>query len=289
MADRSARGGSGAKPRRNGNPVSRTAQIAERRRRRGRRLRLLVVAGILVVLGLAAGYRFWLRDSSLVAIRDLTIRGIDPRDEQQKPVEEAVRLAVGQMTTLDPQPDRLDRELSRFPRVADARMETSFPRAATVTLSMRRDGSRMGSGGDEKLIATDGTVLGAAGDRGADLPEIRGGEPPAEGRLEGRDLAQALVLGGVPGKLRPYVRSSRFGEGGVEVTLSNGLVLAFGEPVQIAQKWRAAAAVIADPNLTDAVYVDLAVPRRPAVRGPEVLPPAGDPAATESPDAVPSG
>jgi len=68
----------------------------------------------------------------------------------------------------------------------------------------------------------------------------------------------------------------------VEVTLSNGLVLAFGDPTQIDLKWRAAAAVIADPGLTDAVYVDLAVPRRPAVRttasdveGQEDIPAAG--------------
>lgn len=257
------------KRRKSGNPVARTAQLARKRERRGRTLRIMVVAGLLLALGIFAGYQFWFRDSSLVEIRDLTVRGLDPNDKEQKPVEEAVRMAVGQMTTLNPDPELLRDELARFPRVADSQIDTSFPNGATVTLTMRRDGSRMGTGATEKLIATDGTVLGPAGDRAEGLPLITSGQPPAEGRLEGKDLAQARVLGGTPEKLRPYVKSSRFGAGGVEATLSNGMVLAFGAPVQIAEKWKAAAAVLADPEVTGEVYVDLGVPHRPAVSGGE--------------------
>ncbi|MCO5315441.1 MAG: cell division protein FtsQ/DivIB [Solirubrobacterales bacterium] len=250
--------------------MDRTLQIARRRERRGRLWRLGLLGGVILALALAAGYQFWLRDSSLVEVRNLTIRGVDQKDPEQKPVAEAVRLAVGQMTTLDPRPDLLAEELARFPRVASSDIETSLPDSATVTVRLRRDGSRIGSGAAERLIATDGTVLGPGGERAAQLPEIRSSRvPPAEGRLEGDELAQALVLGGAPDKLRPYVRYSRTGPDGVEVTLSNGLVLGFGNPGQIDHKWRAAAAVIADPELVNAVYVDLSVPRRPAVRGAE--------------------
>lgn len=248
-------------------PVSRTAEIARRRERRGRLIRLTFIATVILALALFAGYQFWLRDSSLVAVKDLTVKGLDPDDDRDKPVAEATRLAVAQMTTLHPKPDLLREDLKRFPQVAGARISTSFPSSATVTITTRRDGATIGSGSNQQLVATDGTLLGAAGDRGADLPEIRPtGQVPDGGRLEGRDLAQALVLGGVPAKLRPYVDFSRKGPGGVEVTLSNGLVLAFGEATQVGQKWRAAAAILADPGLTDAVYVDLAVPRRPAVK-----------------------
>lgn len=232
-------------------------------------MRISAVVGILLAIGLAASYQFWLRDSSLVEIRDLTIRGLDRKDPEGKQITEAVRMAVGEMTTLHPKPDLLAEELSRFPRVAESAIDPSLPNGATVTLAMRQDGSRMGSGAGEKLIATDGTVLGPAGDRASILPLIESGNPPPEGRLEGRDLAQALVLGGAPEKLRPYVRSSRFGPDGVEVTLSNGMMLAFGAPVEIDQKWRSAAAVIADPEVAGAVYVDLGVPGRPAIRGTE--------------------
>lgn len=248
-------------------PVARTAQIARRRERRGRVIRLMLISGVVLVLALLAGFQFWLRDSPLVAVKELTVKGLDPNDDRDRPVEEAVRLAVEQMTTLHPRPDLLRQDLSRFPQVAGVKIDTAFPNGATVTITTRRDGATIGSGADQQLVATDGTLLGPAGDRGIDLPAIRAVGPiPENGRLEGPDLAQALVLGGVPGKLRPYVDHSRKGPRGVEVTLSNGLVLAFGDPTNVAQKWRSAAALLAGPGLSDAVYVDLAVPRRPAVR-----------------------
>lgn len=277
------------KRRPDGNPVVRTAQLARKREQRGRSIRIFAVVAILLAIGLAAGYQFWLRDSSLVEIRDLTIRGLDPKDEEGKPITEAVRVAVGEMTTLHPKPDLLTEELARFPRVAASSVDPSFPNGATVTLTIRRDGSRMGSGAGEKLIATDGTVLGPAGDRASGLPSIAGGNPPAEGRLEGRDLAQALVLGGAPEPLRPYVESSRFGPDGVEVTVSNGMVLGFGAPVEIGEKWKAAAAVIADPEVTGAVYVDLGVPGRPATRETESVTGAEEPATTEGSEVPEAG
>ncbi|MDQ2622937.1 MAG: cell division protein FtsQ/DivIB, partial [Actinomycetota bacterium] len=176
-----------------------------------------------------------------------------------------IEVAAGEMTTLHVKPDLLAEELSRFPRVADSRIDASLPDSATVTITLREDGSRFGSGADELLIATDGTVLGPAGDRADGLPQITSGDPPEGGRLTGRSLSQALVLGGVPKELRPYVRASDFRDDGVEVTLSNGLVLIFGDGNLVDQKWKAAASVIADPEMTDASYVDLTVPRRPAV------------------------
>jgi hypothetical protein len=122
-----------------------------------------------------------------------------------------------------------------------------------------------GDGADALLIASDGTVLGSPGDMVDQLPLVGSGDPPRDGRLDGRALEQAVVLGAVPRELRSYVDRSDFGRDGVEVTLSNGLVLLFGDSTKAEQKWKAAASVIADPGLTDAGYVDLSVPRRPAV------------------------
>ncbi len=269
MADRRAPAGKRKKrgARRGSNPVQRTAQLARRRERRTRSLRLLAFGTVILAIGLLAGYQFWLRDSSVVSIKDLEIVGITGKDEESKQIRGTIEVAVGEMTTLHAKPDLLADELSRFPRVADSRIETSLPDSATVTVTLRADGSRFGSGADELLIATDGVVLGPAGDRADGLPRIVSGDPPESGRLSGRSLSQALVLGGVPKELRPYVRSSDYGQEGVEVTLSNGLVLIFGDANQTEEKWKSAASVIADPEMTDASYVDLTVPRRPAVRG----------------------
>lgn len=249
--------------------VQRTAELARRRERRRRRTVILLAVGLLGVVGIYAGYTYWLRDSPLVEIRHLEVRGVTTDSEEGKQIKSAVEVAAGEMTTLHLQPEVLDQELSRFPRVASSSITASFPNSATVTVGLRGDGSVFGSGSDALLIATDGTVLGTAGEGTDSLPKIGTGDPPTGDRVEGRTLTQALVLGAVPTELRSYVVQSDFRKGGVEVTLSNGLVLLFGDATQTDQKWRAAASVISDPELFDASYVDLTVPRRPAVKGPE--------------------
>ena len=241
---------------------------------------------LLAAVGLYAGYQYWLRDSSLVEIRDLQVNGVTTDSEEGRQIKSAVEVAAGEMTTLHLRPELLDEELARFPRVRSASIEASFPHEATVDVDQRTDGSVFDIGSDELLIATDGTVLGSAGEGTEDLPKIGVGDPPVGERLEGRAMVQALVLGAVPTELRSYVIESDFKKDGVEVTLSNGLVLLFGDASKADQKWRAAASVIADPDLYDASYVDLSIPRRPAVRGSEPLETEPE-AVPEVPETVP--
>lgn len=106
------------------------------------------------------------------------------------------------------------------------------------------------------------------------LPRLPLEEPPKGGRLRGPALEQAKVLGAVPDALRPYVAGSYFGESGVDVELTTGIELRFGDASQAARKWRAAAAVLADPSITALDYVDLHAPSRPSYEGSEhELPP----------------
>lgn len=106
------------------------------------------------------------------------------------------------------------------------------------------------------------------------LPQLPLEEPPKSGHLRGPALEQAKVLGAVPDELRPYVASSYFGESGVDVELSTGAELRFGDASQAARKWRAAAAILADPSITALDYVDLHAPSRPSYAGSEhELPP----------------
>lgn len=99
------------------------------------------------------------------------------------------------------------------------------------------------------------------------LPRLPLSAPPRDGQLAGPVLQQALVLGAAPATLRPYIESSYYGESGVDVTLRSGIELRFGDASQAAAKWKAAAAVLADPSITALDYVDLHAPRRPAVGG----------------------
>jgi hypothetical protein len=107
------------------------------------------------------------------------------------------------------------------------------------------------------------------------LPRLPLEGPPKGGRVRGPALEQVQILAAVPDALRPYVEASSFGESGVEVDLTTGIELRFGDASQARRKWRAAAAVIADPEITALDYVDLQVPSRPAYDGSELeLPPA---------------
>jgi hypothetical protein len=80
-------------------------------------------------------------------------------------------------------------------------------------------------------------------------------------------LEQARVLGAAPRALRPHIEASSYGESGVDVHLRSGIELRFGDAANAAEKWRAAAAVLADPSTIAADYVDLHAPSRPAVYG----------------------
>jgi len=99
------------------------------------------------------------------------------------------------------------------------------------------------------------------------LPTLPLSEPPRSGRLAGPVLQQARVLGAAPAGLRPYIESSYYGETGVDVKLRSGIELRFGEASQAATKWKAAAAVLADPSITALDYVDLRAPGKAAIGG----------------------
>mgnify|MGYP003451681117 CR=1 FL=1 len=222
------------------NPVHKTAAIARSRERRRRRIVIWAAALLIIGAALVAGYQFWFRDSSFVDIKKLTVNGVVTNTDEGRQIESAVRLAMDQMTTLHVRQEILDEEMSRFPRVESATIKTPSPDSATV--------------------------LGSPGDQVDYLPLIEAGDPPEGDRLTGRALNQALVLGAAPRELKAYVESSKYGPDGVQVRMSNGMTLIFGDATEADEKWRSASTVIADPNVPSTSYVDLTIPRRPAVR-----------------------
>lgn len=256
-------------PTASGATVKGAAEKLRRRQQRRRRVFAILLGILLVAVALAAAWLFWFRDSSLVGIDEVRIVGLGKLDDEAEAgeIEQTARVAVGEMTTLNASEEDLRADLAAYPRVADVELTTDFPSAATVEITVRQDGSVLGEGSQALLIADDGTVLGRAEGLEEDLPAIEGDRPAADAtRLEGRDLAKAVVLGAVPSEIRPYVVVASSGERGVEVELTNGLVLVFGDDTDIEDKWRAAASVIADPELSGATAIDLTYPARPAVR-----------------------
>ncbi|HWA55316.1 MAG TPA: cell division protein FtsQ/DivIB [Solirubrobacterales bacterium] len=126
----------------------------------------------------------------------------------------------------------------------------------------------IGSGDGAVAVAEDGTVLAwFPSGANVDLAELPIDSPPKGDRVQGSVLEQVHVLAAAPAALRPYLASSRFGESGVEVELTSGIELIFGNAAAAKRKWHAAAAVLADPEITALDYVDLRAPGRPSVGG----------------------
>lgn len=126
----------------------------------------------------------------------------------------------------------------------------------------------IGSGEGAIAVADDGTVLTwLTLPEATGLPQLPLGSAPKGPRVKGSVLEQVRVLAATPAALRPYVAASNFGESGVAVELSSGIELIFGRASDVSRKWRAAAAVLADPSITTLDYVNLLAPGRPEVGG----------------------
>jgi len=133
----------------------------------------------------------------------------------------------------------------------------------------------IGEGEDAIPVSADGRLLAwLTLPEDLSLPRLPLSEAPKGKRLKGPVLEQAKVLGAVPPVLRPYLAASRYGESGVEVELTSGIDLIFGDASGAEKKWKAAAAVLADPEVEALDYVDLQSPGHPALGGEgHLLPP----------------
>lgn len=138
----------------------------------------------------------------------------------------------------------------------------------TPDLVSSRPVAAIGSGEDAVAVAEDGTILPwFSPSEDVHLPQLPIDSPPKGPRVQGPVLEQVRVLAAAPAALRPYLAASYFGESGVDVELSSGIELRFGNSGQAQRKWRAAAAVLADPEITALDYVDLHAPTHPATGG----------------------
>ena len=223
--------------------------------------------GAVILLALGAGYWFWLRDSSLVAVDDVDVVGVTVGDRGQ--IVGALTAAAEEMTTLHVDRDRIEAVAAGFPTIESASVDPNFPHGMRIEIAERLPALLVRAGGDEVPVAGDGTVLGGVSvPDDADLPVIEADEAPASGRLEGPALQQALVAGATPEPLRPLVERLELSKDyGVEVILRGGIPVRFGTGARASAKWAAASAALADPKLDGLSYLDVRVPERPAAGG----------------------
>jgi cell division protein FtsQ len=240
-----------------------------------------VVAALCILL--AAGYQFWLRDSSFVSVDEVAVTGLTTKDAKR--VRAALKNAGYTMTTLHVDREVLEQAVAHHPVVRGLEVTADFPHGLRIHVIEHHPVARVAVGGRELAVASDGTLLLGLRAEGR-LPAIEAEGVSQGDRITGRAaLAAVRVAATAPAPLRRRVAlvETRKREGLV-AELRDGPELIFGDLSRLRAKWVAAARVLADRAAAGATYVDLRLPGRPAAGGlpaETVAPvaPAGQPAA----------
>ena len=221
-----------------------------------------------------AGGFLWLRDSPLVAIEQVTVTGVEGRDAES--IRGALESSAREMTTLAFDPARLEAAVARFPSVAGVRARTRFPHGLIVHVTDRTPVAALEAGGRRVAVAADGILLPRM-PAAASLPPVPARSIPTGGRLTEPAARRALtVVAAAPGALRTKIEGLAEKRRRLVVQLREGPELIFGTPALARQKWAAVAALLADPELAGASYLDVQVPDKPAVGGLGAPPPSAD-------------
>jgi cell division protein FtsQ len=227
------------------------------------RMRRRVFVVLAVCLVLAAGFQFWLRDSPLVAVEDVTVIGLTTKDAPR--VKAALASAAHTMTTLHVDQDELERAIAAYPVVRTLDVRSDFPHGLEIHVVEHRPAALVGG----LPVAGDGTILRGLPVEGR-LPKI---DAPA-GKLDGDRLSDpaalhaARVAGGAPAPLRGRLeRIDVRPEEGIVVELRDGPELIFGDARHVRAKWIAAVRILADKEAAGASYIDVRLPGRPAAGG----------------------
>jgi cell division protein FtsQ len=226
-----------------------------------------LLAGLgLGVLVLAAGF-LWLRDSSLVAVREVSVTGVE--GSQADDVRAALTDAAREMTTLHVREGALRSAVASFPVVRGVSAHADLPHTLHVTVDAYQPTGAVQIGGRMTALAPDGTVLDGAPTRG--LPVIAGDASAAGTRLASAGAARMLSgLAAAPAPLRSRATRVWNGPHGLAVALRQGPRIDLGDTGRLRAKWLAVVAVLDDAAARGATYIDVRVPERP-VAGP--LPP----------------
>jgi cell division protein FtsQ len=226
----------------------------------GRAVRRWALALVLVGAALAAAYLLWFRDSSFVRVEAVRVDGA----EGDPSIESALRSEGRRMSTLDVDEGALRAAVADIPAVESLSAEGVFPHRLDITVTLRRPAGYLEDDGAIEVVSGDGTILESADEKPEGLPPI---DAPSDGGSEavsGDALDVAEVLGAAPADLVGEIdEASLDSEHGVVAEVGDGIELRFGDTSRSPDKWEAAAAVLADPELVNATYIDVTVPEHP--------------------------
>ena len=221
---------------------------------------LRIAGAVALALVLLGGLYFVAIESGVTRIRKVEIVGITGQKAQR------LKAAALSQSTLSVDEEALRNALGSSPPIRNLRVETSFPDRATITVDLFLPVAAVGPTGSKGVaVSADGTVLQGVGVSG--LPKIEG--ETLSGAAQGREIHDLLkALAAAPDALRLRIASAvRDSRRGIVLQLDRGPIVYMGTPSELDQKWAALARVLADQSFAGAAYVDVRVPRRPAVGG----------------------
>lgn len=230
------------------------------------RVRLRVWAAIAVLLlAAAAGGWFWLRDSSLVRVEEVTITGLSGAESDA--VERTLEQTAREMTTLHVDVERLRRAVAVYPQVKDLSVTADPLHKLRIDVIERPPVALLTVGDQRTPIAADGTLLrGRVSSAG--LPVVKAQAPPAGGRVSDEQTVRELaIVAAAPAPMRRHVERVEHGEDGFVAVLRDGPRVMLGDDGRAQAKWVAAARVLSDESSQGAGYIDVRLPERPAAGG----------------------
>jgi cell division protein FtsQ len=229
-------------------------------------MRRRLVLAALMAGALAALYHLWLRDSSLVAVKDVQVTGLTSKDGPR--IRAMLEVAAEDMTTLHVRKEELEEAVRGFPVVGSIHVETDFPNGLRIEVEERPAAALVSVDGVPLPVAADGTVLrGLRPPEG--LPLLRMEKPAVDGRVTDAETLRALLVAGAAPAGFPQ-RIARLSEGperGIVIELEDGPELIFGDADYVVEKWTAAVRVLADGDAAGASYIDVRLPDRPVAGG----------------------
>lgn len=197
---------------------------------------LLVAAAALVIAGSALAFT----RSGFFHVRSIQVEGTSHLARR-----EAIRLAGISMKDnavwLDDAgaEDRLESD----PWVEAAEVSIDLPWTVTVTVTERSPVAILDRGGDETLVAADGTNLGRADGR-ANLPRIEIPPTWVDGQA-GSDIDQvAGAIASMDEELRSRIGRVTLGAAGIELFLKDGVRVVYGSTADAPAKARAISLVL---------------------------------------------
>lgn len=226
-----------------------------------RRPSLTLVVSLLVAAAVLCGGWVWLRDSSLVAVDNVTVTGASGLGAPA--VRSALTGSAQQMTTLNVDRAALSEAVVRFPLVKSISVTTKFPHGMMIVVHEREPVAALVAPGGTTAVAADGVILGGIPSSG--LPVISVSSLVSGSRVVDRTTASEVALAALaPKQLRSEVTQVTAGPEGLTATLRAGPLLRFGDGERLKAKWVAASRVLKDPQSAGAGYIDVSIPERPA-------------------------